>query len=100
MAMSRKRIAFLLVVWFGMLGNWTFAAWVLFGDPARLLALLGLGPVESTIWLFNYSVLLAILSGFYAPAAWNPLRYRVNAWLLVVARLVPASTFFAGVALG
>jgi hypothetical protein len=98
--MNRKRIAFLVVVWFGILGNWAFAAWVLFRDPERLLALLGLGTVDSTVWLFNYSVLLAILSCFYAPAAWDPLRYRVNAWLLVVARLVPASTFFAGVTLG
>jgi hypothetical protein len=28
------------------------------------------------------------------------MRYRANAWLLVVGRLVPASTFFIGVALG
>jgi hypothetical protein len=97
---SRYRIGFFLVVWLGILGNWAFAAIVLFFDPNRLLARLTLGPVESTVWLFNYSVLLAILSCFYVPAATNPIRYRANAWLLVAARLVPASTFFVGVGLG
>ncbi len=87
------------VVWFGILLNWTFAAWA-FAQPEGLLATLGLGPVASTIWLFNYSVLLAILSCFYIPAAKDPYRYRTNAWLLITARLIPASTFFIGVAVG
>src|SRR5262245_18512636 len=69
-------------------------------DPNQLLSWLRLGGVDSTIWLFNYSVLLTLLSCFYIPAANDPLRYRSNAWLLVCARLIPASTFFIGVALG
>jgi len=88
------------VVWFGVLANWAFAFWVLFVNPAQLLLFLRLGAVESTVWLYNYAVLLIILSCFYIPAAKNPIRYRANAWLLVVARLVPASTFFLGVWLG
>jgi hypothetical protein len=88
---------FARVVWLGILGNWAFAAWALFVDPNQLLDCLKLGPVGSTVWLYNYSVLLAILSCFYIPAAKDPFRYRANAWLLIVGRLVPASTFFLGV---
>ena len=80
--------------------NWLFAFWVLFIDASQLLTWLCLGAVESNIWLFNYSVLLIILSCFYIPAANDALRYRANAWLLIAGRLVPASTFFLGVLMG
>ena len=95
--MMRKWFA--TVVWIGILLNWTFAAWA-FIDPHQLLATFDLGDVNSTIWMFNYSVLLAILSCFYIPAAKDPVRYRTNAWLLIVARLIPASTFFIGASIG
>ena len=91
---------FTIVVWLGVLANWSFAVWAIFFNTASLLRLFGLGAVESTIWVYNYSILLAILSCFYIPAAHDPYRYRANAWLLVIGRLVPASTFFIGVALG
>lgn len=91
---------FTIVVWLGVLANWAFAVWAIFFDTAKLLDLFGLGGVSSTIWVYNYSVLLIILSCFYIPAAHDPLRYQANAWLLVVGRLVPASTFFIGVWLG
>jgi hypothetical protein len=93
------RKMFAAVVWFGILVNWAFATWA-FINPTQLLEKFELGSVNSTIWLFNYSVLLAILSCFYVPAAKDPVRYRTNAWLLIVARLIPASTFFAGVYIG
>ena len=98
--MNPYRKWFKIVVWIGVLGNWMFAFLAMFLDPDRLLASLRLGGVDSTIWLFNYSVLLTLLSCFYIPAANDPLRYRTNAWLLVCCRLIPASTFFIGVALG
>jgi hypothetical protein len=91
---------FTIVVWLGVLANWSFAVWAVFFNTASLLKLFGLGAVESTVWVYNYSILLAILSCFYIPAAHDPYRYRANAWLLVIGRLVPASTFFIGVALG
>jgi len=94
------RTLFKLVVWLGVLANWTFAAWVLFFDPHQLLEALNLGPQDRVLWLYNYSVLLAVLSLFYIPAARDPFRYRANAWFLVVGRLVPASTFLLGVLLG
>jgi undecaprenyl pyrophosphate phosphatase UppP len=96
--MNKYAIWFRWVVWFGVIGNWAFSIAV-FVDANNVLAFLQLGSVESTIWLFNYSVLLALLSCFYIPAAHNPFRYRVNCWLLVACRLIPATTFFVGVAL-
>jgi hypothetical protein len=87
------------VVWLGILLNWSFATWA-FANPTGLLENLALGTPNETLWLFNYSVLLAILSCFYIPAAKDPLRYRTNAWLMIVGRLVPATTFFAGVSAG
>lgn len=91
---------FTIVVWLGVLANWSFAVWAIFFNTASLLAAFGLGPVELTVWIYNYSILLAILSCFYIPAARDPIRYYANAWLLIVGRLVPASTFFIGVSLG
>ncbi len=99
-AMSINFRLFTIVVWLGVLANWAFAVWAIFFDTGKLLDLFGLGGVVSTIWVYNYSVLLIILSCFYIPAAHDPLRYEANAWLLVVGRLVPASTFFIGVWLG
>ena len=98
--MNHYRKWFRVVVWLGILANWSFAAIVILIDPHGLLDLLGLGAVASTVWLYNYSVLLFILSCFYIPAAGDPFRYRVNAWLLIVGRLLPASTFFLGVWMG
>jgi len=97
--MTLRRKAFQLIVWIGILLNWAFAA-MAFADPQHLIATLDLGAIDSTVWLFNYSVLLTLLSCFYIPAAANPFRYSVSAWLLIAARLVPATTFFIGVSTG
>jgi len=94
--MTARRRTFKVVVWIGILLNWTFVGMAL-ADPRHLIAALDLGATDSTVWLFNYSVLLALLSCFYIPAAADPFRYRVNAWLLIAARFVPAATFFIGV---
>lgn len=98
--MGFNRQLFAAVVWLGVIANWSFAVWALFFNTASLLAMFGLGTVGSTVWIYNYSILLAILSCFYIPAAHDPDRYRANAWLLIVGRLVPASTFFIGVSMG
>lgn len=90
---------FKIVVLLGILGNCTFALFA-FINPRGVLETLSLGDVNTTIWLFNYSVLLVLLSTFYIPAACDPFRYRFNAWLLVFCRLIPASTFFVGTAIG
>ncbi len=94
--MNTYAIWFKRVVWFGILANFTYAL-LAFVIPYQLIAFLQLGSLDTTIWLFNYSVLLVMLSCFYIPAANNPERYLVNSWLLVIARLIPATTFFIGV---
>lgn len=93
------RRGFQIAVWVGILLNWAFVVYALV-DGRRLIVSMDLGDTTSTVWLFNYSVLLALLSCFYIPAAADPLRYRANAWLLIAARLIPASTFFVGVSTG
>src|SRR5215471_18102691 len=98
--MWSARKLFTIVVWLGVIANWTFAIWVVFFGAHTLLNAFKLGDVESTICIYNYSILLMILSLFYIPAAHDPFRYRANAWLLIVGRLVPVSTFFIGVFLG
>lgn len=98
--MSDARSLFRIVVLLGVAVNWAFGIWVVFLDPHGLLAFLHLGDQADVIWLYNYAILLMILSLFYIPAAFDPFRYRANAWLLIVGRLVPASTFLIGVALG
>ena len=95
--MNLYAIWFKRVVWFGILANVTFAILAIL-TPDTLLKVLKLGAVASPVWLFNYSVLLIILSCFYIPAAHQPYRYIANAWLLVAGRLIPATTFFVGVA--
>ena len=98
--MATERTLFRILVWLGVLANWAFGVWAVFFDPHKLLAFLNLGDQASVLWLYNYSILLMILSLFYLPAARDPYRYRANAWLLVVGRLVPVSTFLFGVLLG
>jgi hypothetical protein len=98
--MSDARKLFRIVVWLGVAANFAFGLWVTFLDPHRLLVMLGLGDQVSVLWLYNYSILLMILSLFYLPATRDPFRYRANAWLLVLGRLLPVSTFIIGVALG
>ena len=94
--MNTYAVWFKRVVWFGILANFTFAI-LAFVIPNQLVAWLQLGSLDSAVWLFNYSVLLVLLSCFYIPAADDPERYIVNSWLLVAARIIPATTFFAGV---
>jgi hypothetical protein len=91
---------FKIVVLLGVIANWAFGIWALFLNPHTLLATFGLGDIGNTTWLYNYSILLMILSLFYIPAAIDPFRYRANAWLLILGRLVPTSTFVLGVAMG
>jgi hypothetical protein len=98
--MHSSRQWFKRVVWLGILANWTFAFWALFVNPYQILTTLGLGEVNSTVWIFNYSILLVFISCYFIPAANDPLRYRANAWLLVIGRLIPASSYFIGVYLG
>jgi len=87
-------------VWFGVSVNWAFAFGLLFGDVNALMRMLNLGELSSTLWLYHYSIALTLLTLFYIPAARDCVRYRANAWLLIIARLISAFTFLIGVAIG
>jgi hypothetical protein len=97
--MNTYIVWFKRVVWLGILINFTYGIFA-FIIPEQLIKFFQLGSSDSTVWLFNYSVLLVLLSCFYIPAANDPYRYLVNCWLLVAARLIPATTFFIGVFIG
>jgi hypothetical protein len=94
-----ERTLFKGLVWIGLLLNWAVGAVALL-NPGWLVATLALGPLQDRVWITNYAVLLVLIGTFYIPAASDPDRYRANAWLLVVCRLLPAAVFFAGTASG
>ena len=77
------------VVWLGILANFALAVPTLVA-PARMIRLIGLPPATPLIWPQFAALLIVLLSLFYMPAAINPTRYRVIAWLAVLGR-------FAGV---
>ena len=94
-----ERTLFKWLVWIGILLNWSVGALALL-QPGWLVATLALGPLQDRVWITNYAVLLVLIGTFYIPAASDPDRYRANAWLSVVCRLLPAAVFFAGTASG
>ena len=49
--MSGARKLFAIVVWIGVIANWSFGIWMVFFGAHTLLKKLGLGDVESTIWI-------------------------------------------------
>jgi hypothetical protein len=63
--MPLDRKLFAIVVWIGVVANWSFGIWAVLFDPHALLVTFGLGDVQSPLWLYNYSILLMILSLFY-----------------------------------
>jgi len=79
--------------WLGMLVNLAFVIPALF-VPDWYSEYLQTGIIESAYsWLGYAGVVLLLASLLYVPAALDPLRYHVFAWLSVVARLI-ASAFW------
>jgi hypothetical protein len=78
---------FRLVLWVGVLANLIFCVLAVF-NPSGLLALLGLPPAHPLIWLQDAGGLLFLLSVMNFPAGIDPFRYRVNAVVSVLGRLV------------
>ena len=75
------------VVWLGIAANLALALPTLL-MPARMLAFSNLPITEPLLWTQFAALLLILLSAFYVPAALDPARYRLVAWLSVLARLV------------
>ena len=83
---SRAARWFSRVVWVGILANLALAIPTLF-MPARLLEMSNLPVTNPLLWTQFSALLLILLSAFYVPAALDPLRYTLVAWLSVFARL-------------
>jgi hypothetical protein len=74
------------VVWLGIIANLALAVPTLL-MPARMLAFSNLPITTPLLWTQFAALLLILLSAFYVPAALDPHRYRLVAWLSVLARL-------------
>jgi hypothetical protein len=59
------------------------------------MAMSGLPPASPVLWPRFSGLLLVLLSVFYMPAGIDPNRYRVVAWMAVMARLAGV-IFFVG----
>src|SRR5260221_5098712 len=78
------------VAWIGIVMNLSFALPALFA-PDLLIPSLGVSLVQfSYTWLGNIGMLLVTLCIFYIPAASDPERYSIYAWIMVGARLFAA----------
>jgi hypothetical protein len=86
------------LVWLGIVANLPFGLLGLFA-PQVLFSTFQLEPAVPTIWTRDAGLFLVMVSLFYIPAARDPYRYRVNAWLLVIGRLAFAVFWFWGVLL-
>jgi hypothetical protein len=74
------------VVWLGIAANLALALPTLV-MPARMLAFTGLPITDPLLWTQFAALLLILLSAFYVPAALDPRRFVLVAWLSVLARL-------------
>lgn len=85
--------AFRLAVGAGILVNLGFLLPALFA-PYGMLAWLRLPRGGETIWIRAAGGMLLLLSLLYVPAAIDPFRYRANAALLVVGRIISGVFWF------
>jgi hypothetical protein len=74
------------VVWVGIAANLALAVPTLL-MPERMLTLSNLPVTAPVLWTQFAALLLILLSAFYVPAALDPRRYLLVAWLSVLARL-------------
>lgn len=82
------------VLWLGIAVNLSLAVPTLIA-PLRMAALFDVPIAEPLLWPRFAALLLILLSVFYMPAAVDPHRYRVVAWMAVFARLA-GTIFFVG----
>jgi hypothetical protein len=91
---NRYVVWFRWAVWLGILADWVrgFPGVV---APNGMLWLFGQPPApdEERIWVAFASLLMVLLSFFYIPTAGDPYRFRIGAWLTVLARLCMAVFF-------
>ena len=93
-SVSAAETWFKRVLWLGIMANLGLAVPTLIA-PARVMALSNIPPATPLVWPRFAGLLLILLSVFYMPAGLDPNRYRVVAWIAVMARLAGVS-FFVG----
>lgn len=82
------------VLWIGIFANLALSIPTMLA-PQAMMAWSRLPPASPLVWPSFAGLLLILLSIFYIPAAVDPNRYRVVAWLAVMARLAGV-IFFIG----
>ena len=82
------------VLGLGILANLALAVPTLVA-PGTMMTLMGLPLASPLLWPRFAALLLILLSLFYSPAVFDPVRYRAVAWLAVASRLVGV-VFFVG----
>jgi hypothetical protein len=78
----------------GILANLALAVPTLLA-PEAMMTLTRLPLATPILWARFAALLLILLSAFYSPAVFDPVRYRAVAWLAVVSRLAGV-VFFVG----
>lgn len=86
MTSQTARRWFRRVVWLGIIANLGLGVPTLLA-PARMLAMTGLPVTDPLMWTRFAALLLILLSVFYMPAAIDPVRYRMTAFMTVASRL-------------
>lgn len=95
--MSRREVWFGRIVMTGVVINLIVATPILIA-PAWALSLISAPHPEPIIYARLVGLLIILLSLFYLPAALDPGRYRMVAWIAVLARMA-AAVFFVAAAL-
>lgn len=95
--MSRREVWSCRIVMTGVVINLIVATPILIA-PAWALSLISAPQPEPIIYARLVGLLIILLSLFYLPAALDPGRYRLVAWIAVLARLA-AAVFFVAAAL-
>ncbi len=85
--MNRYTDWFSRAVWLGIGINLVLSVPGMFVPNATLRFFGLIQAPEDPFWIAFACLVLVILSLFYVPGAVNPIRYRANAWLAVLARL-------------
>jgi len=90
--MNKFAVWFRRFMWLGIIQDWLIGLPAIFA-PHWLLNLLGQRASQDPVWTSFAGLLVFLLSLFYVPAAIDPYRYTLNAWLATFCR-PPGILFF------